>query len=231
MIRISRTFLAAAFVVSVALSAALAQPVRPNTAAFSILPPSPKEMSTLCTGTDDLRECGKRVEAAQLKSAQSVVSRRGKLLSVTLTESGAVHFLDEGGAEGGESFSFFAYSGAADAVTLYHTKADKLGFIVVLRKSGEGSAVPNEPIFSSSGADFLTVDACKRECEQRVTWWRTGGDVVRRHAEFIVAASTQDAQAAWTPNGSIWLELTIDDKKQTTELLRNDKRWTFASPN
>jgi hypothetical protein len=198
----------------------------------TVYPPTPGQMAELCKGTEDLRECGRKVEQAQLKGLDEVATRNGKLLSIKLNESGAAHFLDVGAAEGGEAFSFFAYHAIADAVTLYHSRQDKLGFMVVLRNGGAGSAVPNEPIFSSSGGEFLTVDVCKKECEQRVTLWRVRGDVIRRHAEWIVPSQFSDAQAAFTPSGSVWVELTgADDKKQRIDLTANDKRWIFAPTN
>jgi hypothetical protein len=198
----------------------------------TVYPPTPQQMAELCKGTEDLRDCGRKVEQTQLRGLNEVATRRGKLLTIKLNESGAAHFVDVGAAEGGEAFSFFAYHAVADAVTLYHSKQDKLGFMVVLRNGGAGSAVPNEPIFSSTGAEFLTVDVCKKDCEQRVTLWRIRGDVIRRHAEWVIPSQFADAQAAFTPSGSVWVELTgNDDKKQRIELTANDKRWIFAPPN
>lgn len=199
----------------------------------TIEPPSAKQMAEICAGTDDLRECGRRIETQQLKRANNLVVRQGRLLTITQNPVGAVHFLDVGQAEGGESFSLFAFHAIADAVTLYHTKADKLGFMVVMRKTGAGSALPSEPVFQSGGQDFLTVDVCARECEQRVTWWRTSGDGVRRHAEFFVPSTWTEASAAWTPSGGIWIEYVAEDggatPKRQTELTTSDKRWLFAS--
>lgn len=196
----------------------------------TVYPPSLQQMAELCKGTEDLRECGRKVEEVQRKGLGEIVARNGTLLSIKLNESGAVHFLDVGGAEGGEAFSLFAYHAIADAVTLYHSKQDKLGFMVVLRNGGAGSAVPNEPIFSSTGNEFLTVDVCKKDCEQRVTLWRIRGDTVRRHAEYIVASQVADAAAAFTPRGSVWIELTnVDDKKQRIELDGNDARWVLTA--
>ncbi len=186
-------------------------------------------MAELCKGTEDLRDCGRKVEQAQSKGLAEIIVRSGKLLSIKLHESGMAHFVDVGGAEAGEAFSFFAYHAIADAVTLYHSKQDKLDFMVVLRNGGAGSTVPNEPIFSSTGNEFLTVDVCKKECEQRVTLWRIRGDVVRRHAEYLVASQITDAAAAFTPSGSVWIELTsFDEKKQRIELTQNDTRWNIA---
>ncbi len=205
----------------------LAQPVaRPVFA--SVDPPSLQAMATLCAGTDDLRECGKRVEAQQLLRQTSLVTRKERLLTVSLNPSGGVHFLDVGGAEAGESFSFFGFHAIADAVTLYHTKADKLGFFVVLRRSGAGSALPNEPLFRSDGQDFLTVDVCKRDCEQRITWWRMANDEVRRHAEMLAPSAWIDASAAWSPNGSVWVEFATDEGKRSMELTQTDTRWNFS---
>jgi hypothetical protein len=206
----------------------LAQNSNPRASFIDVLPPSTVAMAEICKGTDDLRECGKRIEAQQIAKAGGVVERNGRVLSVTQRPTGKVHFLDEGGAEGGESFAFFGFHAIADAVTLYHTKTDKLGFIVVSRRTGSGSAVPNEPIFHSSGEQFLTVDICKRECEQRITWWKITADGIRRHAEFLAPSSWNDATAAWSPNGSTWVEFSSDDGKRNTELTMSDPRWIFA---
>jgi hypothetical protein len=196
----------------------------------TVYPPTPQQMAEICKGTEDLRECGRKVEQAQGKGLGEIITRNGKLLSIKLNESGAAHFVDVGAAEGGEAFSFFAYHAIADAVTLYHSKQDKLDFMVVLRNGGAGSTVPNEPIFSSTGYEFLTVDVCRKDCEQRVTLWRIRGDTIRRHAEFLVASQFNDAAAAFTPSGSVWVELTgFDEKKQRIELSPNDARWVLAS--
>jgi hypothetical protein len=196
----------------------------------TVYPPTPQLMAEICKGTEDLRECGRKVEQAQVKGLNEIITRNGKLLSIKLNESGAAHFVDVGAAEGGEAFSFFAYHAIADAVTLYHSKQDKLDFMVVLRNGGAGSTVPNEPIFSSTGNEFLTVDVCKKDCEQRVTLWRIRGDTIRRHAEFLIASQFSDAAAAFTPSGTVWVELTgFDEKKQRIELKPNDSRWVLAT--
>jgi hypothetical protein len=221
-------FLNATGMLFAALTAAHAQtPARPLFE--TIAPPTPAQMSAICKGTDDLRECGKRVEADQIAKAKDIVVRRGKVLTISQNPSGALHFLDEGGAEAGESFSFFSYHAIADAVTLYHTKSDKLGFMVVLRKSGEGSAIPNEPIFHSSGEEFVTVDVCDNDCERRITRWKTTGQVVRRVAEFVVPSDWKDATAAWTPTRGLWVEYETREGKKTIELAANDRRWIEAS--
>jgi hypothetical protein len=216
--------------------AAAALPVRAQTPSapssrvsfVDIAPPSSAAMAEICKGTDDLRECGKRIEAQQIRSASGIVERNGRVLSITQLPNGKVHFLDEGGAEAGESFSLFGFHAIAQAVTLYHTKADKLGFIVLSRRTGAGSAVPNEPIFQSSGEQFVTVDVCKRDCEQRITWWKISLDGIRRHAEFITPASWSEASAAWSPSGSVWVEFVNDEGKRNTELSPTDARWNFA---
>jgi hypothetical protein len=217
-----------AFVWSASATLALAQPAANRARFVDVPPPSPTAMAEICKGTDDLRECGKRIESQQLKLTAGVAERNGRILSILQNPSGKVHFLDEGGAEGGESFSFFGFHAIADAVTLYHTRADKLGFMVVSRRTGAGSVVPNEPIFHSSGEQFVTVDVCRKDCEQRITWWKLGDDGIRRHAEFVVPSSWNDATAAWSPSGSVWVEFVEGENKRNIELATNDKRWTFT---
>jgi hypothetical protein len=218
------------FFVILFLSAGLHAQVASERPHFSIAAPTALRMAELCKDTEDLRECGKKIETVQIQSAGRLVVRKQKLLTLNLKDGTRTHFLDSGGGEGGEGFAFFSYHAAADAITLYHNKADRLGFFVIARDGGAGSATPAEPLFSASGQTFLTVDVCKRECENRIAVWRISAEGVRRQAEFAVPSTVNDAAAAWTPAGTVWIEFSRDTGKTNFEMPLSDPRWVVVDP-
>jgi hypothetical protein len=199
-----------------------AQPTRPY---FTVLGPTPAKMAQLCGGTEDLAECGKRVEADQIRQAPPAVERRGKVLAIELVDGTKVYFANSGGAEGGEAFAFYGYHAESELVVLYHNKADKLDFFAVSRNTGLGSALPNEPVFTSSATQFLTADVCSKDCEQRVVVWAVSDAGITRQQEWFAPFGVTEVAVAWTPAGKVWMDITRADGKQTLELALDDKRW------
>jgi hypothetical protein len=197
----------------------------------SIEAPSVAQFARICGGTADPADCGKKIEAIQLKqaSASQVVRREGKLLAVTIPDEPPFIFEDID-SEAGPNVSFYAYSSGADSVVLYRARGDKLEFVLLHRPTGNVTELPNEPKFNRDGRYFATADFCKEGCENRVAIWRIERRGALRERVFTPRTLWTDAEVSWGSNTRLVVDVTENGKSIAVNLDVNDSRWVLLAP-
>jgi hypothetical protein len=197
----------------------------------SVDAPTTAQFVKLCTNTADPADCGKKIEAVQIKhaSASFVAKRDGKLLAITIPGEPPYIFEDVE-SEAGPNVSFYAYSSGADSVVLYRARADKLDFLLLHRPTGNVTELPNEPKFNRDGRYFVTADFCKEECENRVTVWRIERRGALRERVFAPRNPWSDADASWGSNTRLVIDATENGRSVAINLDMNDLRWTVLAP-
>ncbi len=195
----------------------------------SIAAPTAAQFAKLCANTADPADCGKKIEAEQIKRAGAVVKRDGDLLAVTMPGEPPFLFEDKVG-EAGPNVSFFAYYALSDAVVLYRARADKLDFVLVHRATTSTTDLPNEPLFNSDGRFFVTADFCKDDCENRLSVWRFERRGPTRERVFTPRMPWTDAGVSWGSPRRLVIDYTEDGKNASMNLDMNDPRWTVLLP-
>ncbi len=191
--------------------------------------PSAEQYAKLCANTGDPADCGKRLEATQIKNAGNVVKRDGDLLAVMLPGEPPFLFADKPG-EAGPNHSFYAYNAMADAVVLLRAQADKIDFVLVQRSTLSVTELPNEPLFNSDGRYFLTADFCGEGCENRLAVWRFERRGPARERVFSPRTPWSDAGATWGAPRRLIVDYTEGGKQASMNLDINDPRWTVLLP-
>lgn len=197
----------------------------------SIHPPTTDQFARLCANTADPADCGKRVEAQQLKQpgAGSIVRRDGKLLAVTVPGEPPFIFEDID-SEAGPNVSFYSYSAPADALVLYRARADKIEFIMIHRPTASVTELPNEPRFNSDGRYFVTADFCKDGCENRLSVWRIERRGAARERVFVPRVLWSDADATWGSPRRLVVDITENGRSSSINLDLSDPRWSVLLP-
>lgn len=190
---------------------------------------SQDQFAKLCANTADPADCGKKVEAEQIRRAGAVVKRDGTLLAVTAPGEPPFLFEDKPG-EAGPNVSFFAYNAAADAVVLYRAQADKIDFVLVHRATMSTTDLPNEPYFNSDGRYFVTVDFCSEGCENRLSVWRFERRGPARERVFAPRSPWSDAGVSWGAPRRLVVDYTESGKNASINLDLADPRWTVLLP-
>jgi hypothetical protein len=199
---------------------------------LSIDAPSTAQFAKLCASTADPAECGKKIEAAQMKAngAEQLVKRVDRLLAITIPNEPPFIFEDVD-SEAGPNTSFYAYSSGADAVVLYRARGDKVEFLMLHRPTGSVSELPNEPKFNRDGRYFATADFCKDGCENRIAIWRIERRGAVRERVFTPRTLWEDADVSWGANLRLVVDITEDKGKRSSfNLDVNDARWTILMP-
>lgn len=191
--------------------------------------PSSAEFAKLCASTHDPADCGKKVEAVQIRRAGGIVKRDGSLLAVTVPGEPPFLFEDKPG-EAGPNVSFYAYHAASDSVVLYRAQADKIDFVLVHRPTTSTNDLPNEPLFNSDGRYFLTVDFCKEGCENRLAVWRFERRGPARERVFAPRTAWTDAGANWGTPRRLVVDYTENGRNASINLDLYDPRWTVLLP-
>jgi hypothetical protein len=195
----------------------------------SIPAPSQDQFTKLCANTADPADCGKKVEAEQIRRAGAVVKRDGALLAVTAPGEPPFLFEDKAG-EAGPNVSFFAYNAPADAVVLYRAQGDKIDFVLVHRATMSTTELPNEPYFNSDGRYFVTVDFCREGCENRLSVWRFERRGPARERVFAPRTPWTDAGVSWGAPRRLVVDYTENGRNAAINLDLSDPRWTVLLP-
>jgi hypothetical protein len=217
------TFFALGFAASISAAgvAQVASIDAPNTAQFA----------KLCANTADPADCGKKIEASQIKvTATTPIARRdGRLLAITIPNEPPFIFEDID-SEAGPNISFYAYSSGADSVVLYRARGDKVDFLMLHRPTGVVTELPNEPKFNRDGRYFATADFCKEGCENRLAVWRIERRGALRERVFVPRAPWDDADVSWGSAVRLIVDVTENGKSSAMNIDVNDPRWTVLAP-
>ena len=224
---------------SSSLLPSMPSPIVQLSSATSISPLSTDQFAKLCTKTADPADCGKKVEAEQLKrsganvnvnaNVNAIVRRDGKLLAVTVPGEPPFLFEDVD-SEAGPNISFYSYSALADAVVLYRARADKVEFVLVHRPTASITEIPNEPKFNSDGRFFVTADFCKEGCENRLAIWRIERRGPARERVFAPRVAWTDAEVSWGSPRRLIVDATENGKTASINLEISDPRWSVLLP-
>lgn len=208
-----------------------AQAVGDTPANVSIDAPNTQQFIRLCSNTADPADCGKKIEAQQLKQpgAEKVARRDGKLLAISIPGEPPFIFEDVD-SEAGPNTSFYAYSAGADAAVVYRARGDKVEFLLLHRPTGSLTELPNEPKFNRDGRYFATADFCKEGCENRLSVWRIERRGALRERVFTPRNPWSDADVSWASNIRLLVEITEAGKSSAISIDVGDARWTVLAP-
>jgi hypothetical protein len=188
-------------------------------------PISRAELTSLCIEAEDAAQCGRLVEARQLRRLSRIVERDGDELRVSLAPFGLTIFRDS--ARVMRSYAIWDYVEDLDTVVLFTTQADRSGFMLVQRHGGGEYGLPAEPVFAPDRRHFVTVDVCPRECENEISVWRIGREGVAKEAWWRPPVEWTDASATWRGDGRIAIEYSTasESAPRTVERRLADPTW------
>jgi hypothetical protein len=190
------------------------------------------ELAALCVNAEDEAQCGRLVEARQLKKLARVVERDGDELRVSLAPFGLTIFRDTVNITGARSYAVWDYLEDPDTLVLFTTNGDRSGFLLVQRHGGEEYRVPSEPVLAPDGRHFATADFCAKDCDNEVALWRIAQNGVRKESTWAPAIRWSDASVTWKGAEAIVLEYSLPDDTHARTMLRGlaDPSWKRALP-
>jgi len=190
-------------------------------------PLTPQEVATICAEAEDPSHCGRLVEAAQLKRLPALAAREGAVLRVALFPSGTATFTDTEALNGGRTFSLWDAYSDIDAVLLYTTDGDTLGFLLLQRTNGRTVELPSEPHLSPDRQRLVTADFCATRCVNELAVWRVTRDGIRKESTWKPTQAWQDATAHWLDADILTIEYTATGAPGPAKLQRRlaDPGW------
>lgn len=195
-------------------------------------PLTPEEIVTICAEADGPSHCGRLVEAVQLKRLPSLATRNGSVLQVSLFPSGAATFSDTEALDGGRTFSLWDAYSEINAVLLYTTDGDTIGFRLLQRTTGRVVELPSEPRVSPDRQRLVTADFCAVRCSNELAVWRVSRDGVRKELAWSPPTAWADATATWKDPDTIVVEFTAaaGATPATLERRLSDAGWRRTGP-
>ncbi len=189
---------------------------------------STEEIAKLCAEADGPAHCGRLIESAQLKRLPNLARRDGGSLAVRLFPSGEVKLEDRETLSGGTTYSLFDFLNELNAVVLWTTQDDTLGFLLLERRTGRQTPLPAQPVPSPERNRFATADFCASRCENRLVVWIADRDGVRRELTWKPAETWADASVQWKDTDMLAVEYTRDGDSTPKKLERrlSDPSWT-----
>ena len=185
------------------------------------------ELVALCAEAEDQAQCGRLVEARQLRAVSRFVERNGDELRVQLSPFGLSVFHDTVNAMGATTYAVWDYLESLDTLVLFTTRGERTGFLLVQRRGGEEYRVASEPVPAPDERHFATADFCERDCDNEVALWRIGRDGIRKEATWRPPATWTDVSVGWRGANAIVLEYTLPNESQPRTLERrlDDPSW------
>ncbi|MEO9137124.1 MAG: hypothetical protein ABI316_11055 [Casimicrobiaceae bacterium] len=193
---------------------------------------APAELAVLCANAEDQAQCGRLVEARQLRRLSRIVERDGDELRVSLAPFGLTVFRDTINITGAKSYAVWDYLESLDTLVLFTTDGDRSGFLLVQRHGGEEYRVPSEPILAPDARNFVTADFCPHDCDNEVAVWRIATNNVQKEATWIPPPGWSNVSVAWKGTDTIALEYSLPGDAHPRTLLRNltDASWKRILP-
>jgi hypothetical protein len=185
------------------------------------------QLVSLCAEAEDQAQCGRLVEARQLRSLSRFVERNGDELRVQLSPFGLSVFHDSVNPTGATTYAVWDYLENLDTLVLFTTRGERTGFLLVQRRGGEEYRIPSEPVIAPDEHHFVTADFCERECDNQVAVWRIARDGIRKEATWTPPAGWSDVSVTWRGPNAIALEYTLQNESQprTIERRLDDRSW------
>jgi len=190
-------------------------------------PLSRAQLVSLCADAEDQAQCGRLVEARQLRSVSRFVERDGDELRVELSPFGLSVFHDSVNPTGATTYAVWDYLENLDTLVLFTTRGERTGFLLVQRRGGVETRVPSEPVVSPDERHFVTADFCERACDNEVALWRIARDGIFKVATWAPPAVWSDVSVTWHGANAIALEYTVanESQSQTLERRLDDRSW------
>jgi hypothetical protein len=195
------------------------------------LPPTRDEIAQWCTDADDTTQCGRLIEAQQLKRLPGLARRDGANLQVSLFPSGTTTFTDVDDAKGSVTYSLWDTLDPINAVVIYVTRDDKASYIVLQRNTGHKTEMEADPTLSSDRIHLVTADFCVNDCTNEVVLWRVSHDAVTREATWRPQPDWSDAAVHWKDDDTVVAEYTPvgASEARTVERKLGDPVWHKAA--
>jgi hypothetical protein len=187
-------------------------------------PLSTTELSEVCAEADDAVQCGRLVEAVQLKRLPNLARREGNVLSVSLYPSGSASFTDTGDATG-RSYSLWDYLDGINAVLIYSTAGDTTTFTLLQRTTNRRIELPTEPQVAPDRQHLVTADICDARCSNEVAVWRIMREGVTKELVWSPGSAWTDAVAKWKDAETLVFEYVGPDGPGTAEKKLDDPAW------
>lgn len=194
-------------------------------------PISRADLVALCGDAEDPAQCGRLVEARQLRTVSRFVEREGRDLRVRLVPYGLSVFRDTDSAlGGGTSYAVWDYYADLETLVLFTTRNDRSGFLLLTRRGGAEHQLPAEPVLAPDQRRFATADVCAHGCDNEVAVWRIDRDGARKEASWKPPADWTDVTVAWRGANTIALEYLVgnDSTAHSAERRLDDPSWVRA---
>lgn len=190
-------------------------------------PVAPARVTELCSRAEGPAHCGRLIEAEQLKALPNLATRDGATLKVLLYPSGTREFVDVESLHGDKTWSLWDYLSSLNVVVLFTTDADRLGYAMLQRYTGQVTTIPGEPSVSPDRQRFAVADFCRVHCDNEVTVWQISREGIRRELSWTPRAEWSDVTVQWKGDETLVLQYTLkgEDKPRTAELRLADAQW------
>lgn len=191
-------------------------------------PPTPAELTKLCSNAEDQAHCGRLVEARQLPKLRAVATREGDELKIALLPTGMATFRDAVNIIGARTYAVWDYIEDLEAVVLFATDSERTEFWIVARRGGGEFRVPSEPVLAPGHQRFATADFCADACNNELAVWRIDGSGVRKELTWRPPETWTDAGVTWRGAEALAIEYTVAkaSSPRTLERRINDATWT-----
>ena len=123
--------------------------------------------------------------------------------------------------------SLWDYWSPVNAVVLFTTDADRLGYAVLQHATGQVTVLPGEPTLAPDRQRLAVADFCRDHCDNQVSVWRIARDGIRRELAWRPGARWSDVTVQWKDAETLRLEYTHEgaDKSSTVDRSLADATW------
>ena len=190
-------------------------------------PPTPAELTRLCSNAEEQANCGRLVEARQLAKLKAVATREGDELHIQLLPAGLATFRDAVNIIGARTYAVWDYLEDLEAIVLFATNGDHSEFWIVARRGGGEYRLPAEPVFAPGHRRFATADFCPDACDNELAVWRIDAAGVRKELAWKPADTWSDAGVTWKGADTLAVEYSVakESSPRTLERRLNDATW------
>lgn len=202
----------------IALRRVLAVAIVAGSSLAGAAPPTPERVLELCAQVEGPAHCARLVEAEQLKGLPNLAVRDGDTLRVTLFPSGARTLVDVNTFGSARSYAIWDYWSPINAVVLFTTQGERIGYAVLQRATDQLTLLPAEPLLAPTRQQLAVADFCEGGCDNEITVWRVARDGIRKALAWKPGAAWTDVTLKWSDAAdalTIQYSLAGEDKPRT----------------
>ena len=202
----------------IALRRVLAMAIVAGSSLAGAAPPTPERVLELCAQVEGPAHCARLVEAEQLKGLPNLAVRDGDTLRVTLFPSGTRTLVDVNTFGSARSYAIWDYWSPINAVVLFTTQGERIGYAVLQRATDQLTLLPAEPLLAPTRQQLAVADFCEDGCDNEITVWRVARDGIRKALAWKPAAAWTDVTLKWSDAAdalTIQYSLAGEDKPRT----------------